>query len=375
MSIKNTPTVIVNATAMKHGGALTVLHQFLKSANNDGSDFLIFIDHSHNFDELYTNLKFFKVNTRTFLSRILWDYFGFKRHLKKYEIIPNVIISLQNTTVRHNHQCPQVVYLHQPLPFSSKRWNIFKKDERLLFFYKYFYSYFIFIHFNKHKDHFIVQSDWLKNKLIKSYAMSSDFIHVSTPIVSLGCDSERLNVEKIDSDIFQFVFPASPIIYKNHMEIVNAIVFLKKSNKLNKDFKIIFTINESDLPNLYHKLVNENLLGYFEFKGHLSKGELNNLYGNSNALLFPSYIETFGLPLIEAASFGLQIIVSDEPYSREVIGDYKGASFIHKNSPEQWGKQIDKLINEIESERYNFKFSQKGNGMDDVINLLIKVGT
>jgi len=38
--------------------------------------------------------------------------------------------------------------------------------------------------------------------------------------------------------------------------------------------------------------------------------------------LFPSYIETFGLPLIEAAAFGLPIGVANEAYAHEVLKGY-----------------------------------------------------
>ena len=50
--------------------------------------------------------------------------------------------------------------------------------------------------------------------------------------------------------------------------------------------------------------------------------ELQWAYQNCSALLFPTKNEGFGLPLVEAAHFGLPIICSDIPVFKEVAGEY-----------------------------------------------------
>lgn len=49
--------------------------------------------------------------------------------------------------------------------------------------------------------------------------------------------------------------------------------------------------------------------------------DLHFLYRHTRALVFPSFVEGFGLPLIEAAHFGAPVIASDIPVFREVGGD------------------------------------------------------
>jgi glycosyltransferase involved in cell wall biosynthesis len=369
--------VVVNATAMKIGGALTILHQFLEAVNQQGGRYIVFVDYALNIEDSYKNVTFIKVNTRSSIARIIWDFIGFQKFLKKNSITPSVIISLQNTTIRHNYSCPQIIYLHQPLPFSSKSWNVLNKEERSLFFYKHFYSYFIFKNLNINKDHFIVQSNWLRNMLVEDHNISSDFVHVYPPTVKLPksfVDQKSKSLRMGKSDIFQFIFPASAIFYKNHIEIVDAVIFLKKEGKLNKKFKVVFTLNESDIPKIYHKLHKEGIQEYFEFVGHLNKSQLTELYNSSSVMLFPSYIETFGLPLIEAASFGLQIIACDEPYAREVIGTYQGASFICRHSPNQWGEKIYEMVNKSDKEASPFYFDNESDGMKSLMGLIEKVG-
>lgn len=58
--------------------------------------------------------------------------------------------------------------------------------------------------------------------------------------------------------------------------------------------------------------------------GAVSDSELKWLYGHASALIFPSFDEGFGLPVLEALDSGLPIALSDIPAFREfgLIGSY-----------------------------------------------------
>lgn len=47
----------------------------------------------------------------------------------------------------------------------------------------------------------------------------------------------------------------------------------------------------------------------------------------SSVLVFPSYYETIGLPLLEARSVGAPILAADCLYARDGVGDYERAEF------------------------------------------------
>jgi len=49
--------------------------------------------------------------------------------------------------------------------------------------------------------------------------------------------------------------------------------------------------------------------------------ELANWLGHARALLFPSFVEGFGIPLAEALAAGVPVIASDLPVFREIAGD------------------------------------------------------
>lgn len=56
--------------------------------------------------------------------------------------------------------------------------------------------------------------------------------------------------------------------------------------------------------------------------GYVSDGELAWLYGNCRAFLFFSRGEGFGLPPLEALLAGAEVVASDIPVMREILGDH-----------------------------------------------------
>ncbi|MDA9221646.1 glycosyltransferase, partial [Methylophilaceae bacterium] len=53
--------------------------------------------------------------------------------------------------------------------------------------------------------------------------------------------------------------------------------------------------------------------------GYLIHSEIIKLYNQSNALIYPSLLESFGLPLVEASQLNLPILASELDYVRDVI--------------------------------------------------------
>ncbi|MPN59562.1 hypothetical protein SDC9_207283 [bioreactor metagenome] len=109
------------------------------------------------------------------------------------------------------------------------------------------------------------------------------------------------------------------------------------------EVKIIFTLDKD--ARIYKKIVNYGLEGTIKLVGKLKYEEVLRYYKSSDIVLFPSYVETFGLPLIEASYFKKNIIVSDCSYSREVLNGYKRVDFIQYNDAISWGNAMIQNIN------------------------------
>jgi glycosyltransferase involved in cell wall biosynthesis len=70
----------------------------------------------------------------------------------------------------------------------------------------------------------------------------------------------------------------------------------------------------------------ENLENHVFALGRVSNEELNALYSQTDALVFPSFIEGFGWPVIEAQACGCPVIASDIEILKEIAGD--GACYV-----------------------------------------------
>lgn len=87
-----------------------------------------------------------------------------------------------------------------------------------------------------------------------------------------------------------------------------------------------------------------------EFLGSVSDENLQKLYCNATAFVFPTHFEGFGLPPLEAIAHGTPVLCSDIPVMREVLGD-DGAIFFRPGSPNDILLAVQRLMREPEHVR------------------------
>lgn len=335
-SIHKKKIIIVNATAITAGGALSILQQFLTHIN-DNHIYYIFINPSLNLVVQKNNIHFIKKNVNTNLKRIFWDSWGLKRWLKKRGIVANILLSLQNTSIFYDRTTTKIIYLHQSLPFHFKSWSFFKRQERKFAFYKYIYPFFIFMHVDK-KTKFIVQTQWIKTALCMHFKQNEENVYVIKPDI-IRKDIGNVTIKELPYQYTLF-YPATSALFKNHKEILYALNEVKKERFDLTTIGLYLTIKEDENKELTDLINALDLKKNVHFLGPISYDEVVSYYKSCSSVVFPSYIESFGLPLLEAALFGKPLVVIDENYAKEVIGDYPGAFFVPQNSPEKWMKAI-----------------------------------
>jgi glycosyltransferase involved in cell wall biosynthesis len=82
-----------------------------------------------------------------------------------------------------------------------------------------------------------------------------------------------------------------------------------------------------------------------DFLSRIDDLELKQLYANCAALVYPSKVEGFGLPPLEAMSCGRPVIVSDIPVFRELYSTLP--QFVALGSEESWAKALEAIDNPI----------------------------
>ena len=73
--------------------------------------------------------------------------------------------------------------------------------------------------------------------------------------------------------------------------------------------------------------------------GQMPREKIFELYTKS-VLLFPSFVESFGLPLLEGKLSGTYVLASNCPFSREILNGYEKARFFEAMDYETLGKEI-----------------------------------
>jgi len=341
-----TKIIFVNATATTEGGALTILRQFLDGINKySNKDRIYYVFCSLIELEKYENENIKIINdikAKKWLDRIKWDFWRLKQWSKKNNLKPNLVISFQNTGVKYLKEIPQIIYLHQSLSFYSKnKWNLFNKDERAYWFYQNIYPLFIKLSLPK-RFVIVVQAEVMKNRVKKLLHLLDEQIVVINPSFK-SIDISLIKPFDFSDNKFHIFYPAATYIYKNHEIIIKALKYIKNNfPEIYKNLLVHFTFSTEGEQNqkLVSLINNLEVQDVIKLEGNLDYQKVLQFYKSVNLVVFPSYIESFPLPLLETAIFGLPLLVSDMDFSREIISDYKGAQFLDYKDDKLWAEKI-----------------------------------
>ncbi len=337
--------ILINATAARSSGALTIIKDFMSyvyGLSNIETHFNL-LTATDNVFSTTENVAVYQIPVQSWRSRIKWDNGGLEEWCLQHKIFPDLLVSFQNTCSRFRHErlveIPQLVYFHQTLPLTPYRWSVWKREEFKLFLYTHFYGF--FINQNNKNATYVVQLKYIKERFLQKFSNVPDQkVHVIRPNLPL-IDMETVSGVDMDSNYYHFIYPATSLRYKNHKVILKALKGLSETNpSLFSKIKVYFTLDRTSA--VYLTVKEMELLNTVRFLGSIPYEELLGYYKSCTGLLFPSCIESFGLPLVEAALFGKTIIASDLPYAREVLEDYDGVRFALSENFKQWADEIEK---------------------------------
>lgn len=153
----------------------------------------------------------------------------------------------------------------------------------------------------------IVPSKFTADELVKLYGIPAKKIHV----VHHGAPSWRISAENPAADCFLFVGGRN--YYKNFGRLLKAMRLVPESR-----LRVVGAPFSREERTLISRL---ELDSRIEFAAARNDEELAGLYASSAAFVFPSKMEGFGLPVLEAFAAGCPALLADIPVFREIGGD------------------------------------------------------
>ena len=232
-----------------------------------------------------------------------------------------------------------IIYYHQALPLFPFKFCLFGSGAKAIFFYRYIYPLYVKLFLGK-RTYVAVQTEDMKQRFARRYQFPEDRVGVYFP------KTEKIDVADItpyayERNTYNFVYPAMGAIYKEHTTIVYAVeqLFVQKSEMASR-IRIHFTLKSTDNNELYQYICQHHLESSFVFHGPLPHDQVLSMLKSAEALVFPSVIETFGLPLVEAASLGVPVIANDMEYVREVLHGYSGLNMVKVHDYDEWASMM-----------------------------------
>lgn len=327
--------IVVSAINFYEGGPLTILKECLEYLSKQMSNEYKIIALVHDTELLsIENIDYieFKRSRRSWLYRIYYEYIYFKFYSKR--IKPHLWLALHDITPNVRADI-RAVYCHNPstfYPFSLRTlWYSYKVCLFSLF-YKYLYQ------FNIHKNNYvIVQQDWIRNEFKKMYGL--DNIIVSYPEQR---QLPTLNIRANSRSKTTFIYPAFPRVFKNYEVIAEAARILFSEGCTN--FEVLLTLSGDENKYARNIVTKYKNIPTLSFIGIKPRNVISDLYQQVDALIFPSKLETWGLPISEFKAFDKPMIIADMPYARETIGAYEKVVFFDYDDPMKLACHMKNLI-------------------------------
>lgn len=335
--------VIVSAGGLREGGGWSVVEDCISSLEKKFSkdaDFILYLsDAGPQISLTNFQVKRIKILQLGWIGRFIFDFV--MSPLISLYWKPDIWISLHDITPFIFCK-RKIVYFHNPAPFYKTSKNLSDIDFHF-FIFKKIYSLFVVPRLKK-SDIVICQQNWIKtelNKIVKGLN-----IIVAKPDLPKKFNgtlnyfpSTKLFKKYGQTTIF---YPSLPRFFKKFETVCDAVIILMNTYDIRVNLLITLKGNE----NAYARKLKKKYERYknISFIGVIDRLCVLKIMKKADLLVFPSELETFGMPLLEAIALKKNILVSDLPYAYETIGNYKYVKFAEPSKPEVWAKNIADFI-------------------------------
>ena len=307
--------IVVSAVNICKGGTLTILRECLQYLSQQKWLKVYALVHNKKLCE-YPGIEYleFPWTVKGWGRRLWCEYATMHRvsldiERKEGQEI-DTWLSMHDTTPRVKARHREV-YCHTSFPFLKWHLRDLFMDPKIPMFAMFTrFAYRINVHRN---DCLIVQQEWFRDGLSRITGFPKEKIRVIPPKVSV----EGIEPETIVSDVPLFLYVSTPDCHKNFETLCEAARLLEREVGTGK-FKVVLTIAGTE--NRYARWVRKHWgdVDSIEFKGLMPKEKLFGYYKAATCFVFPSRVETWGLPITEYKLLnGGRMLLADLPYAHE----------------------------------------------------------
>ena len=349
-------TIVLSGINMVEGGIFTILDNCLQKISIYSQDknlrIVALVHDKSKFN--YPNIEYieFPKSKKYWFLRIFYEYFYFKKLSKKLQT--DIWFSLHDVSPNVEAK-KRFVYCHHPTIFFKPSFNDWKFDYKIGVFsilYKYLYQ----INIKKNNAVF-VQQNWIKTEFEKLYSINNIIVTTPENVTEIEPTEIFLDPTKI-----HFFYPSFPRSFKNFELIAEAVQLLPSSIKNKIEVHLTLANNDNNYSRSIVKKYNSEPI---KFIGKISRSEVFGYYKKMDCLLFPSKLETWGLPLSETKAFQKPILCSNLPYAKETVGDYEKVYFFDPNSPKELAQLLTYFINKTIQYQGNTNTFDKNEQIND----------
>lgn len=320
-------TIVVSAVNIRKGGTLTILRGCLEYLSSLPCEEyrVVALVHKRSLAD-YRNIEYIEIPTtvKSWFRRLWCEYVTMYGISKKLQPV-DLWLSLHDTTPRVVAK-RQAVYCQTSFPFLKVKIEDLRFDPKIVLFSLFTrFAYQINVHRSKY---LIVQAEWLRKGFSEMFRIPEKLFVVCPPEKK----TTAFNNLNIDREVFTFLFVSTPDCHKNFETLCEAAKRLEKRLG-NGTFRVVLTIKGDENKysrNLFLKYGQVPSIG---FEGFMSKDRLYSFYDRADCLVFPSRVETWGLPITEFAATGKPMLLSDLPFAHETSAGCGKVAFFNPEDP------------------------------------------
>lgn len=332
--------IVISGVNLTEGGPLTVYRNLLSNLTYfDDCYFYCLVNDISLFKDFDNkNITFIekKYPKKNWLFRLFFEYIHSYNISKKLK--PDIWLSLHDISTIAQAKF-KYVYCHNPAPFYKPSFDDYKFSLKVVAFskfYKYLYKFNI-----KSNTSIICQQEWL-GKYFKELGAKDVIVARPTDEFTPLPPAPIFDNQRFDK--LQLFYPALPRTFKNFTLLLKSMEILQSDGYHNVSLHLTIDNNSKEKYGKYLFKKYAHLENIY-WHGILSYDKVEKLYQSCNALIFPSKLETWGLPLSEAKKYNLPIIAADLPYAHETIGYYDKVYYISPDDPSKLANELKKLAN------------------------------